>query len=132
MNRWLGIIIVALYGLLSTGLNIHLHYCHGKLKHVAVASQADECCKADHKCGSLDGIHASCCDNQNLTFELESDHTSSAYQIFEFVAIDKVEIDQAPTFAADLNQGSFVPSLESRPPPNRPIFLLNQSLVLYA
>ena len=132
MKRWLGIIIVSLYGLLSTGLNIHLHYCHGKLKHMAIASQADECCKDDHRCGTLDGIHASCCDNQNLTFELESDHTTSSSQNFEFVAIDKVEIYHSPSFATGLNEDSFVPSIDSRPPPNRPIFLLIQSLVFYA
>ncbi|MFN6378965.1 MAG: HYC_CC_PP family protein [Flavobacteriales bacterium] len=132
MKRWLGIIIVALYGLLSTGLHVHMHYCHGKLKHVAVASQADECCKADHQCGSLDGIHASCCDNENITFELESDHTSGAFKSFEFIAIDNVEIFKSPTITTSIDEDSFVPSIESRPPPNRPIFLLNQSLVFYA
>lgn len=131
MRKWLGILTIAIYGVLSTGLSIHLHYCHGKLKHVAVASEGVSCCKLDHSCSSTDGLHASCCDNENISLELEADHTGAQQMLIYSAIIEPCATSILPTFEIPASATQFGETYQ-RPPPDLPKFILYSSLVLYA
>jgi len=132
MRKWLGIITIAIYGILSTGLTIHLHYCHGKLKHFAIATEADSCCKTDHSCATEDEMHSSCCDDENYALELGEDHTGAQQFSFEFQkAIIETSVNVA--FSKHIRiEKPVSENLFSRPPPDRPRFILHSSLILYA
>lgn len=132
MRKWLGIIIIALYGILSTGMTLHLHYCHGHLKHVGITDHTPGCCKKEKADTACEGIHASCCNNENIVFDLESDHTAAQHFFIDFPLFLEKSGCFIPDAVSISQEKIFTPAVESRPPPEQPRFILYSSLILYA
>lgn len=63
------------YGLSSSGMSVHLHFCCGKLDDVSLTSQKKKSCtKEDHDSLSK----KRCCDDKQLEFKLKADQEPSA------------------------------------------------------
>ena len=58
-----------MYAVLSTGLNIHLHYCCGKLAELNVLQSIERCCvhEMDHSCT----VRKNCCQFEDIRLKMD-------------------------------------------------------------
>jgi len=73
------IVIAAMLLLVSSGLTIHQHYCHGSLVETSIFHELDFCC----------GEGADCCNNESETFQLKEDYIS----FFQLIGFNNVVIE---------------------------------------
>jgi hypothetical protein len=61
-----------MYGMLSLGLSVHLHYCCGKLKSFSINEEAVACCEP----GKTEGctLNTSCCSSEEFRIAIEDEH----------------------------------------------------------
>ncbi|MDZ4751616.1 MAG: hypothetical protein SGI87_08390 [Flavobacteriales bacterium] len=71
MQKTIAIALGLIYLLLSSGIQIHQHYCCGKLKEVSFTGVPDHCCATEH--GSC-SISKKCCDIRELNFKIDDVH----------------------------------------------------------
>ncbi|MFM9985125.1 MAG: hypothetical protein ACKVOK_07830, partial [Flavobacteriales bacterium] len=94
----------ALYGILSVGVHIHLHYCCGKLAGMELVSKQHNCCDDDNNQGC--SVTHQCCTYTELNFALEDEHYSSCFQYLITAPVEEIPIpDQVisePNKEADL------------------------------
>jgi hypothetical protein len=69
MKKLLVIVLLLVYGVSSSGMTLHLHYCCGKLDQIDL-SPVKHTCGGENKPGKK-----SCCDNKELNFNLKADQT---------------------------------------------------------
>jgi hypothetical protein len=70
MKKFLVIILLLVYGVSSSGMTLHLHYCCDKLDKIDLSP-------VKHSCGGENKISKkSCCDNKELSFNLKADQTA--------------------------------------------------------
>jgi hypothetical protein len=131
MRKSLAIIIMSIYGVLSIGIHLHLHYCCGKLSDISIFSSKqcnhqedhdDTCCKKS----------SNCCQFQDVSLKLDESHNSSSFsfnilqpisdQVFNYAFVKQLIFE-------DLNRE--LPKAHA-PPAAVPIFIQHHSLVLYA
>ena len=70
MKKILVIALLLTYGLSSSGMTLHLHYCCGKLDKVDFTPVPSKCGKT-HKMGTKP-----CCDNKEVTFKVKSEQSA--------------------------------------------------------
>ncbi len=95
MKKILGILCVCYYLLVTVGVHIHLHYCKGNLKDFSINSMGETCCKVDHSC-EKSHFGKSCCSNEIISINLESDHTSASEMRITFSEADQVAWTLSP------------------------------------
>lgn len=72
MRKFVCIILIFVYPLLTSGVVLQLHYCGGKLSSVSLAlSDAHSC-----SCGSK-SMKKGCCKNESLHVKVKGDHKTS-------------------------------------------------------
>lgn len=114
-----------------SGANIHLHYCKGDLKHVGILETFKGCCSIDHAC-EKDVIHHSCCDDENISFQLDVEQ--NVVQHFELPPMNAVALTPLIfQFAEVVAEKSLITSFtDSGPPLLRPLYKLFSSYIFYA
>ncbi|MCC6601168.1 MAG: hypothetical protein IT223_10905 [Crocinitomicaceae bacterium] len=130
MRKWMAIGMMAIYGIMSIGVHLHLHYCCDKLEDIGFLSAVANCCEAeqDDQCN----ISPSCCANEKLDFQLDDEQRlTSALRIFQKFIPAKVPHFEFSGVERVLQNHPDV-LLNVPPPRNIPIYTLNCSLVLYA
>lgn len=114
-----------------SGVNIHLHYCKGDLKHVGILEAAESCCSIDHAC-EKDVIHHSCCDDDNINLKL--DIQQNVVQHFELPPMSAIALPlfsfELETFVSEVKQITHY--TDSGPPLQRPLYKLFSSYIFYA
>ena len=113
MRRILATIAVLVYGLLALGLNVHLHFCGGKLKDVAILTEAKKCC-AEEYTGSC-GFHNECCEDKQFRIALSDEHQPAVQAQEEVVFSTSVLQPEAPVWS--LNQPADQSEFPIRPGP---------------
>jgi hypothetical protein len=122
--------MIAVYTLLSVGMQLHLHYCCGQLSdfhflpsdtcnHTSETNE-DHCCKKEN-----------CCSFIHIDLRVEDSHQPS--EIARFIPFDFSEpiVFCSPNIVR--NDSSGIEFVENNsPPPNSKRYLLFGSLVLYA
>jgi len=130
MKKWLSIVLVSCYLLISMGVQLHLHYCCGELSDVHFfnhhacnhsGEDADHCCKKNN-----------CCSYVHLDFSVEDSHQAASQTAPQHF---KIELEE-PLFAAQAPITGSVqspsPEADASPPPLSRRFVLFHSLILYA
>ena len=74
MKKFLVIVLMLMYGFSSTGMTLHLHYCCGKLDKIDFTPVKEKHCGAGHKMGKK-----SCCDNKEVSLQLQSDQNPAKF-----------------------------------------------------
>lgn len=130
MKRILLITVLGVYALLSVGMQLHLHYCCGKLSDFhflpsgecnhATESDEDHCCKKEN-----------CCSFIHIDLKVDDSHQPSETARF-------IPLDVAPTFEFSVSEQPVLTGLcgfsadNHSPPPISRRYVLYRSLVLYA
>jgi len=78
VKKSIAMIVMMIYGLLSVGIQLHLHYCCGKLSDVAFFHSYDGC--ADEDCGSCN-LGKKCCQFEDVSFKIDDSHSSSHFAL---------------------------------------------------
>lgn len=127
MKRSIAVIVVALYGLLSIGVHVHLHYCCGKLSGLHLVSGADGCCGSESHEGC--SVEHACCSYEEIDLSIQEDHYRSFFQL----TIPQVEEISYPEFFAVLSDQPKAPlSTVGDFAVKRKLYLEFSSLIYYA
>lgn len=126
MRSVVSIILSIIYFSLSISASINLHYCGGKIAHVSLIGETQNCC-----CGPGTTDY-SCCNDENIQLELDIDQKQIINQNINFQALFvysflAVELVNESEIAEEENNNLeyFIP-----PKPN-PIWLMNSNFTFY-
>jgi hypothetical protein len=126
MRRTLAIFVGVIYGILTVGVHLHLHYCCGKLSEIHISSVPDDCCDQPNKHAC--GYHTNCCETDLVDLVIEDEHFSSAFSLW--FAPHKLEV---PVFYTAMStQENTSANAAHAPPIHRRRFLEHCSLLFYA
>jgi hypothetical protein len=132
MRRSAAIIVMIIYGVLSIGVHMHLHYCCGKLSDISFItaqgcdheneSESESCCKkSDH-----------CCSYADISLKLDESHSGSYFKIvLPTLAIESTGWVFTENTFTPFKKQSFHPR-QHAPPADVPIYLSGCSLLFYA
>jgi hypothetical protein len=74
MKKLFALVMLMVYGLSSTGMTLHFHYCCGKLEKIDLSRAASK------KCGTgTEMAGKGCCDNKQLELKLRSGHNPEKF-----------------------------------------------------
>jgi hypothetical protein len=128
MRHILSITVAFLYLLLSTGVQISAHYCHGELESVRILTESKSCC-----CGHSE-MSGECCSNENISLQADIDQhlgaeSRKAFVHFENLLVIANCLSSQTIESKEKNTNS--PFLEISLPPPQPVWLLNCALTYY-
>jgi hypothetical protein len=118
MKKLLVIVLLLVYGVSSSGMTLHLHYCCGKL-------DAIDLTPVKHNCSEKTTIgKKSCCDNKELNFNLSADQKAAKLllPVLQLAALKPTAAEfhlSAPVETKGLVRPIFAP-----PPPEKDIHSL--------
>jgi hypothetical protein len=136
LKKTIAIIMMSIYGILSIGIHLNLHYCCGKIAAVDFIN-SDKCggVAMDACCGhSGDGASVSrrCCAFDEVSFKLDESHQAIFFSV-PLIKADFISNEPAKYNGEILvicGQGHAV--TDTGPPGDVPLFLRHQCLVFYA
>lgn len=128
MKQFLSIVTTVIYLVLSTGLQVNAHYCHGELESVKVLVQSDPCC-----CGEGD-MQSSCCSNENISFQADIDNhvttdnriSLDQYELYADIQYSIFDIRTETGENQTINYDCEVPPILKQP-----LWLLNCTFTFY-
>jgi len=117
---------MGLYGLSASGMAIQLHYCCGKVASVSVGYQKSD--KAGCKHGSMKKTMPGCCNDQQVSIDVDDDQGLSSTATIPAQPDVDVPAYQvaAPTVLTSLHTASIANIRGSPPNSSVPIYLFNQ------
>jgi hypothetical protein len=123
---------MCVYGVLSIGLHLHLHYCCGKLSDVGLF-ETRGCCEdqsenTDNSCSYA----SSCCTFENFDFKINEGHYATFFKTFPLKAIDLVKQSLFVSSQDIIVAEKTIPIYHIEPDDGVPIYLRLESLKLYA
>ena len=127
MKKSITILVVALYGVLSIGVHIHLHYCCGKLSGMELISEPNACCSNEENPGC--SVSHQCCTFTLLDFSIEDEHYSSSFQYL--IPLPKEDFLPSVSFLAEV-KNDVNPIAPDDYGLKRKLFLEHSSLIYYA
>jgi hypothetical protein len=132
VKKWLAILLVAVYAVIISGVEISIHYCCGKLENISIWSDAGKACDSHENDGKC-CVGKTCCKTTQFTTGQRIPHTASDFSIATPVlfAIPFAVITHSFEENIPPNKTTFC-ALGHDPPIKRPLFLLYSSLVFYA
>ncbi len=123
---------MSVYGILSIGIHLHVHYCCGKVSDFSLYEPVKSCCAHDHESNDEGpSFNSNCCDFEHYDLTIDESHQASFMKLaFPRLISEKISTTDNVTEQAI---AIHVPSLPTNgPPPDVPLFIKHQSLVLYA
>jgi hypothetical protein len=130
MRKASAIVLFCVYALLSVGVQMHLHYCCGKLADIHFFS--------NHGCSHHDEEHdddcsheSDCCSFVDLSLKVDESHEQVASVVLDVEPI-QAEPSKYPSCIPDLSSITVERYTSSTDPPDEKRYLLYRSLVLYA
>jgi hypothetical protein len=130
MRRYAAIAVMTIYGILSIGIHLHLHYCCGKLSDVSLFNKQgcnheehqESCCrKTDH-----------CCSYADISLKIDESHSATYFKVvlpdFELFSSHEQET-VFPCRSGFLTE--MVPD-QHAPPIGVPAYVMYRSLLFYA
>ena len=118
------------YGLLSVGIQLHLHYCCGKISKVQFFEPV-KCCGESEKEDAC-SVSQNCCRYEEVSFKIDDTHTFSTFKL-PLLSSDFPPIALAPGLNVESDQSDPIERKKQGAPPGKvPIYLAQQSLLYYA
>lgn len=130
MRRSIAITVSIIYGILSVGIHLHMHYCCGKLSDISlVTNTACDHGSDNQSCGKKSDH---CCNFQDIALKIDDSHSASYFKI----VLPAVEIS-SPGFKGADEVLSIIATNQHvvyahAPPADIPIYLSCCSLIFYA
>jgi hypothetical protein len=120
------ILLIGLYGLSASGMAVQLHYCCGKVASVSLGYQKSS--KAGCKHGSMKKTMPGCCNDQQVSIDVDDDQGLAAGAIVPSQPDLEVPAYQVtiPTVFTSANSTSISNIRGSPPNSSVPIYLFNQ------
>lgn len=128
MRFFFSITVAFVYLVLSAGLQLTTHYCHGQLESVNILTESKSCC-----CGS-DEAMSSCCSNEVISIQADIDYHMSSENRMEIGHnnfISALLNSLTNVYAApETRQNEF---LDTGSPPiqKKPLWLLHSVFIFY-
>lgn len=122
--------MMSVYGILSVGVSLHLHYCDGKISNYSFYEPVESCCDHDDDCGDNAMIDNNCCSFADIDLKIDQEHEASFVRLAfpQFIAEKSYVVIQNEAVRQD-----FIPVQDHEGPPDAvPIYIRHQSLVFYA
>ncbi|MFN3917617.1 MAG: HYC_CC_PP family protein [Flavobacteriales bacterium] len=131
ISRLLIISVLPLYILLSTGLSLRIHYCHGELKSISL-SGSQNCCSKD-ACDMGGGKKCAGCLDEELIIEpIHFEQINTFTNDYKIVLPQYVINSYLVSFDSVISTQSISLVVFSRPPPlNEKIYLAHHQLTYY-
>lgn len=109
MKKVFVILLLMVYGVTSSGMTLHFHYCCGKLDRIDLSPVKHKGCGMDHKLGKK-----SCCDNKAVTLDIKSEqsaakHINPSFQLFAVKPAQPEFLISSPLEAKGLEPQLFAP-----------------------
>src|SRR4051812_8247477 len=73
MKKFFAVILFLVYGLSSSGMTLHLHYCCGKLKNVQLTPVEKKHCGT----AKQHSVSKPCCNEKEISLKLKGDYDSA-------------------------------------------------------
>lgn len=127
MKKLFTILFTVFYLLVSAGILVNIHYCHGQIANIKVFSDKENCC-----C-STNMEDTGCCINVTILLQIDDDQQAS----------HNITLPNNQTYSAVLKSlhllkdNSFIITedqfwlIDIPPPENIPIYILNCSFTFY-
>jgi hypothetical protein len=130
MKKFLAIAMFSVYTLLSVGVQMHLHYCCGKLADIHLFSDND-CSHHDDNQQDSCALKSDCCSFIDINLKVDDSHEQTSPIHFSSPPIVHVLPEAIEVFAS-LNDATAAPISDPINPPDLRRYLLFHALVLYA
>lgn len=127
MKKFLAISFALFYVLASIGVTLNVHYCHGEVKYVQMATHSEDCC-----CGD-ESATITCCDTDTIFLQYDNDDQIHPNQrsVKELGPVAWVGATSLNTFHPDIPEKINLQHLNLPPPPRQPLWLLNCTFTYY-
>jgi len=133
VRKYVVILIALIYTTLSVGINLHLHYCCGKLANIHLVGSEHNCCDTtEHNHDGCElGKH--CCSNEDIKVSIDEKHQPSQFKV-TFVASQSFPVSYTIREFAFIIVAKQTISFgtDSDPPAKLPVYLMQHSLLFYA
>lgn len=137
LKKVMSIFLMVLYGTVSIGIHLHAHYCGGELTDFNFFEPVKSCC--DHSCNNDENssdsqgatLNSNCCSFEEYDLSVDKNHQAS-YLSFDLPQALPTENPQLPKLDSVSVFSPIRFDWTNRPPPDIPLFIKYQSLVLYA
>jgi hypothetical protein len=128
MKKAVAIAIGLIYLLLTAGVQIHKHYCCGKLKEVSFTGTPDVCCAADK--GTCSFSHK-CCDIKEFNLKIVDEHRSPSIDVLKTAPIGLIDFPCSQITSAFSIEKSPIFCDDHAPPIQRDLYKLYCALTVY-
>lgn len=111
MKKLFAIMLLLVYGLSSSGMTLHFHYCCGKLKKVDLTPVKEDQCGTQHKMGSKP-----CCDDKQVSLKLkaEQNHAKALNYSFSITGIKPIQPEYR--VSTPIQTKNLIPEVFAPPP----------------
>ena len=130
MKKFLAIAILSVYALLSVGVQMHLHYCCGKLADIHLFSDND-CSHHDDSHQDSCAHKSDCCSFIDINLKVDDSHELTSSILINTPQIADLSGDHIEVIST-LSNASSTPISDPTNPPDLRRYLLFHALVLYA
>lgn len=131
MRRHLAIFIMVVYGVLSVGIHLHMHYCCGQLADISIFDH-DACNHHEENSGECCKKSTGCCSFEDITLKLNDSHNATYFKIFVSGPAEMVPVEPFQPIAISSQNDHQIYADAPNIPLGIPIYLKHHSLVLYA
>jgi hypothetical protein len=130
MKKWLSIVLVSCYLLITLGVQLHLHYCCGELSDIHLFNRhscdhqqdnSDPCCKKSN-----------CCSYVYLDFKVDDSHQPTASTEAQLQQLAIMPVLSTPQASIVRCEQTYSLQADASPPPIGHRYVLFHSLILYA
>jgi hypothetical protein len=111
MKKLFAIMLLLVYGLSSSGMTIHFHYCCGKLKKVDLTSVKDDQCGTKHKMGSKP-----CCDHKQVSLKLKAEQNPAKAINYSFSITGIKPVQPEYQVSTPIETKKLIPEVFAPPP----------------
>lgn len=123
--------MLSVYGILSIGVQLHLHYCCGELADVNIFS-SQNCTSQESDDQNCCHMTSNCCTYENLSFKLDDSHNPTYFKLPLLPTTQDLTFEIPRHEFVSLSQNVNLSFEVHYPPTDRALFLLNHALILYA
>lgn len=123
--------MLAVYGILSVGVQLHMHYCCGELADVNIFS-TQTCASQESDAQNCCQMTSNCCTYESLSFKLDDSHNPTYFTLPLLPTTQNLTIEMPCHEFVSIELGGNLSFEFHHPPADKAIFLLNHALILYA
>jgi hypothetical protein len=109
MKKLFVFFLLMAYGLTSTGMTLHIHYCCGKVDKIELESRVEKNCAQMHH-------SKSCCDSREINLKIQSEQNITSFLQPSFSALLPLQPHHELMTDELVATSTFVPAIFTPPP----------------